>query len=142
MDDHEVGRNGSWEFSFTGFPVYDKNGNAIQYRIEQDEAKLYQTSYEDRGPDAALRYVAVNKLDLNREQLNGTIEWNDEDNALRNRPGSVTVQLYDSAGNPVDGVNPVTVTAAMNWQFTMDVPDYHKSMRIQLKKNGMKKVHP
>ena len=111
------GNGNTWDYSFTGLPIYDNN-NVITYAVSELSVNGYT--------------VVPNGTNLTNTtattSLSGTKTWEDENNKYGNRPDSITVvvQGKDSEGNVLITKEIVVDAVQGNtWNYSIDnLPTY------------------
>ncbi len=113
-----------WSWVFDNLDKFDEDGTQIEYTFVEDPVDGYSTTVDgdtvintyaldqtnDKTEEGANEVVP---LAITKEDISGSINWYDGDDAEGNRPESVTVTLYEN-GNPVDSAE---VSAAGGWSF-------------------------
>ena len=108
-----------WTESFDGL---DQNGN---YTVKEDTVDSYLTTVTG---DVATGFKVTNTHTPSTVEKTATKVWDDNDNAAKARPASVTLQLY--AGSEAYG-DAVTLTANGSWKYTWkDLPEYKSGQKI------------
>ncbi len=106
-----VGSDGSATYTFSDLPVYDKDGSAFIYRVEEESFDGYETSYAiSQGTPASEGETDAVKLDtissasitvtnkIKLGQITVTKSWVDEANR-ENKRGNITLNLYRDGGS-------------------------------------------
>ena len=103
----------NWAWSFAGLEKYE-NGREIVYTITEETVNDYTTEVDG--------YNITNTYDPGYTSVTVVKLWNDNNNQDGKRPASITVQLYDAAGNPVQGTEKI-LNAGNQWTCTWVVED-------------------
>lgn len=74
-------------------------------------------------PSATAISYAGEEAPINKVSLSGSIEWDDEDNAEKQRPESVTIHLYEN--DVLKGTQDASESSG--WQFSFDVDSSDES---------------
>ncbi len=129
----ELSDDNDWAHSFTDLPKYDENGNEIVYTITEDAVDGYETQIRQVGDTTT--YIIENKHQPEKVNINGTKDWDDNNNQDGIRPAYIIIRLYevDEEGDLVE-IAHTTTTAVddWNWSFT-DLPKYKDGVEIQYK---------
>ena len=114
VDSRTVTADNNWAYEFNNIPMYDVNGDAITYTVNEETVKGYNTSYE--GNDIKNTLITTN--------VSGQKTWEDFDNKFNTRPTEITVNLLAN-GEKVDSR---TVTADNNWAYEFNnIPKYDEN---------------
>ena len=109
----------TWTYTFTGVPIYDANGDTIEYAVKETPVEGYETTYSDDG-------LAVTNTVLVSPTPNGVKTWKDNDDKNL-RPNSITVKLQKQVGTNWVDVDEQVVTpdAQGEWKYTFtDQPKF------------------
>ncbi|HCM89752.1 MULTISPECIES: Cna B-type domain-containing protein [Vagococcus] len=118
----ELSETNKWQHTFTDLLVYDEDGRKNIYTAQEEEIEGY-TQIKD-GPNFINQSEKVTEL----THLSGEKIWDDENNTLQQRPGYITVVLYQN-GNPMIDENYQAVSQKVglvtNWKYDFkDLPKY------------------
>ena len=116
----EVSAANNWSYTFPDLDKLDGQGNPITYTVKSNE-NLSGYTYSVNGYN--ITYSHTNET----VKVNGTITWNDNNNALNLRPNKVVVTLLEN------GVESQTteVEESDNWQFEFaNLPKYKNSSEV------------
>ncbi|MBQ8401184.1 MAG: Cna B-type domain-containing protein [Clostridia bacterium] len=115
IDRLTVDASDDWRYCFDDLPMYDEDGNEIDYEIEEKSVDDYRTEYSG--------YDIINIHDP-KIMITGTKYWEHRSNPEENWPLSVNVFLYAN-GEQLDWY---TVTEEFdNWTYHFDdLPMYDK----------------
>ena len=94
-----------WSYEFKGLPKYDRDGNEIQYSIEEDAVTGYDSSVTGYDVENTLQTI----------DISGSKEWNDAGNEGA-RPTKITVRLL-ADGQEVDHAE-VSKSNGWSWSFS------------------------
>ncbi len=117
-----------WYYVFTNVEKYDKDGNLINYTIEEQwNNVLYKKTIigDNTG------YTIENTFEVPNEKINLTVnkEWNDQNNKNSKRPDSVIIQIMNGATVVTEKEINTTNKAEGNdnlWVYTFtDLPKYN-----------------
>ena len=114
----EVTRKNNYKHTFNDLPKYDKEGNEIEYRVEQEKIKNYQTEITYQRNTTNFRNTYQNKETL---EVSGNIIWKNDSKQLSKRPEKVRVNLYQQT---TSGINllmesiDVTPDKDGQWHYT------------------------
>ncbi len=118
-----------WKWSCDGLDKYDEDGNEIVYTVTEDAVKGYTsevngynaTNTYKSGSSSAVSTISTNEvmpLEVTSEDISGSINWYDGDDADGNRPERVTVTLYREG--ETGALATTTTSAADDWEFTFE----------------------
>ena len=111
VDSKTVTSENNWTYEFNDIPMYDVDGTAITYTVNEEAVNGYNASYEE----------ANIKNTLITTDVSGQKTWEDFDNKFNTRPTEITVNLLAN-GQKVDSK---TVTSENNWAYEFnDIPMY------------------
>lgn len=120
------GTNDSTEF--TEIPMYDKNGNKVNYTLDEIGQKYGYISEYTKTFDAVdtNEIVVTNTLPLTQVKVTKT--WEDENNEYGLRPDSITLKLYRKSINGTSDNNWELISTASvsgnstsaEWSYTFD----------------------
>ena len=93
------------------------NGTAVDYAVTEASVDGYTTTYGEMSGSVADGYkvTVTNKHEIDKTKVTVTKNWNDNKNADKTRPESVSVTLY-ADGTAVG--DPVTLNEGKNWTYT------------------------
>lgn len=128
--DNAVNGNASiWSAAFTGeYPMYDGEGRLYVYDVEEENIPNYtlqEKTTEAKGT-AAKGFTLTNVYTPGAMTITVKKEWVDNNNALKTRPETLTLNLYQN-GEPykVNGIAQTVVLKADEndtWTTTLNVP--------------------
>ncbi|MGX7023832.1 Cna B-type domain-containing protein [Vagococcus hydrophili] len=95
----EVTRKNNYKHTFNDLPKYDKEGNEIEYRVEQEKIKNYQTEITYQRNTTNFRNTYQNKETL---EVSGNIIWKNDSKQLSKRPEKVRVNLYQQTNSGIN----------------------------------------
>ncbi|MGZ7148342.1 Cna B-type domain-containing protein [Bacillus sp. BC07] len=123
VDTKEVTAEKDWKYEFKELAVFDKNGAAYDYKVEEQPVLGYESKVEG--------YDITNTKVVQTTNISGIKKWEDYNNKFNKRPGSITVQLLQ--GDKVIQDTTVKVDEKGNWNFSFkDLPKYdEKGNEIQ-----------
>lgn len=129
---------GDWYYEFNNLPKYDDNGKEINYDVKEDAKEAAALGFT--GVRDPTNYNITNIPTPDKTVFKVKKEWNDNNNAANKRPKSITVGLFNGAGQaPANYDNKATLTSnevpAKNWtaEFTnlpstgIDDPNWYVS---------------
>src|SRR5699024_4507408 len=93
-------------YTFTGLPKYDKDGNEINYKINE----VYVPGYV-----AQIDGYNITNTRTAETDISVTKNWLDEDET--DRPDEITVQLFQ---NGEEHGHPVIIKEEDNWKYTFE----------------------
>ena len=112
--------NPAWSATFTDIPVFDANGNEIDYKAEEEAIPGYITPSIVKEGNALHGYTFT-ITNANRASVKVEKAWEDDENRDGIRPETVTVNLL-ADDNPVDSVE---LSQANGWKYEFeDLPRY------------------
>lgn len=112
-----------WRFIFEDLPLYDDDGNDIDYSIE--EALTNSDYVADITGDAQNGYIITNKIN-EKVTVSGTKTW-DHDGKSNNRPNSIKLRLYKN-GVEIDSKTVTGRTNNTTWEYTFgELPKYDEN---------------
>ncbi|OKA33064.1 hypothetical protein BJR06_25230 [Bacillus cereus] len=115
VDTKEVTAEKDWKYEFKELAVFDKNGAAYEYKVEEQPVLGYESKVEG--------YDITNTKVVQTTNISGTKKWEDYNNKFNKRPGSITVQLLQ--GDKVIQDTTVKADEKGNWNFSFkDLPKY------------------
>ena len=115
-------KNGNWTYEFTELPKYDDKLNEYQYTVKERDVEDYTTVIE--GTTIINTYKNVEVIELSGEK-----QWDDLDNKLNVRPGSIEVELYQNDGEKPFRTQKVTPDKDGNWNYTFSaLPKYDEKL--------------
>ncbi|MFA2578320.1 Cna B-type domain-containing protein, partial [Bacillus mobilis] len=115
VDTKEVTAEKDWKYEFKELAVFDKNGAAYEYKVEEQPVLGYESKVEG--------YDITNTKVVQTTNISGTKKWEDYNNKFNKRPGSITVQLLQ--GDKVIQDTKVEADKEGNWNFSFkDLPKY------------------
>lgn len=113
--------SGTPQIAFTGLPVYDNDGNIIQYSVKEDPVPAQYR--------CTITGNMANGFTVTNKKENSTIEiavrkiWDDNNDAAGKRPGQITVRVKNKETGQT--VATQTITASDQWQYTFtNIPKY------------------
>ena len=113
-----------WSWSFPELPKYKEDRETeIVYRIEEEPVDGYETSYDG--------YNVTNTLKPETEKITveGAKTWEDEDDAAKKRPDSITIKLF--ADDEEKESKTVTEAEDWSWSFT-ELPKYKEDGETEI----------
>ena len=115
LEEKEANESNNWKVTFTDLEKYDDNGDEIVYTVDEKEDLEFYTK-------TVVGNVITNTFTVpdDKVQITGIKNWNDNSNEAGKRPTSITLQVK----NGTNIVQEQTVTEAMNWQYTFELPKY------------------
>ena len=125
------GDKDTWEYTFEDLPVYDENGDVLEYELTEYVDSIY---YEEVPRFELTDYTIINKFKVPDDKISIPVIkiWDDNSNSSGKRPENVTLVLTGD-----DGSKPYKVTLSkdnvdivsndMNkWLYTFDnLPKYN-----------------
>ena len=122
------GNTNTWEYTFTGLPKYDSNGDEIQYTVTEKEVNSEDLKFYTNNVSGDMKsgYTITNTFIVPDETVDIPVTkvWNDNENALGRRPESVELVLTGTGAN-VNTTNTATLTAENDtdgntntWEYT------------------------
>lgn len=128
--DIELAGNNSWgtitlkddDNKIEYFPVYDTDGNKIEYSVKETNIDGYKAIVNTEGNVITIRNQ--------HETSDGTVKirkiWNDCDNHCNSRPNSIEIQAYTSSDDSEKYGDPVKITKAELvdknvWEYTFNL---------------------
>ena len=118
----------TWKHTFENLPIYDNNGDKIQYTISENFISDYYQSVTDQNTKT-ITNTLLEKND--RVKLTITKKWNNKGNENESnfRPDSVMFIIINSATQ--EEVRRVSLSAENNWKLVIDdLPKYDQSLNI------------
>ncbi|MBO0477646.1 Cna B-type domain-containing protein [Vagococcus sp. DIV0080] len=121
----EMSEKTGWTYAFKELPVYDKDGNPIEYSVKEEVVKDYE---EVQGePNFINKWIHKDDTTF----IEGIKDWEDEQNKLGKRPNEVTIILYQN-GQPMLDENDQIVTQEVSvttfWKYRFDnLPKYDEN---------------
>ncbi|QNN72425.1 Cna B-type domain-containing protein [Vagococcus carniphilus] len=98
-----------WYYSFENLPKHDNKKREITYYVEErEEYDHYESSSSDK-------YNIKNTLIREKTELSGKKEWYDD--TEKDRPSSITVNLYGESKGKKEKVASQKVTSNNNWAY-------------------------
>ena len=116
VDSKIVTAENNWAYEFNNIPMYDVNGDAITYTVNEEAVNGYNTSYE--GNNIKNTLITTN--------VSGQKTWEDFDNKFNTRPTEITVNLLAN-GEKVDSR---TVTAIIIG--LMNLITFQSMMKVEI----------
>lgn len=117
----EVSDANNWVYSFPDLDKFDDEGNTITYTVKSNE-NLAGYDYTTNG------YNIIYTHGSETVSVSGTINWNDNNDALNLRPSSVKVTLLANGSEDRN----VNVTASDNWSFNFqNLPKYQGGGEVE-----------
>ncbi len=116
-----LSESNSWEARWENLPERGADGKTIFYTVKEIETIAnYETSYSYNKDEST--FVITNTHTPETISIDGTKEWDDNNDQDGKRPASITVQLY--ADNELKESKTVSGTGdSWSWSFT-DLPKY------------------
>ncbi len=116
----EVSADNGWNYSFPELDKYDENGNTITYTIKSN-SNLTGYTYATNG------YNIIYTHNSENVSLQGSITWEDNNNALNLRPTSVKVTLLANDSE----YKSVTLDESSNWNYNFtNLPKYKDGQEV------------
>ena len=115
-----VTANEDWKYTFTDLPVYDEQGNAINYTVDEAEVNAGELKLYTKSINGT---TITNTFEVPDEKTSVTVTktWNDNNNEKGKRPESIKLQVKN--GSTV--VKEQVVTANEGWKYTFtNLPVY------------------
>ena len=115
-----VTANEEWKYTFTDLPVYDEQGNAINYTVDEAEVNAGELKLYTKSINGT---TITNTFEVPDEKTSVTVTktWNDNNNEKGKRPESIKLQVKN--GSTV--VKEQVVTANEGWKYTFtNLPVY------------------
>ena len=113
-----------WSCVFAGLPEMDADGNKIVYTVTERETVEGDLAAYDEAViegDAASGYTVTNPHEIQTLDIPVVKVWSDNDNLVKKRPTSVTVNLC-ADGEQIDSQ---VLSESNNWAYTFeDLPVY------------------
>ncbi len=110
---------GSWNWTFTGLPKWDDEGNLLTYVISEEEVTDYSTIYAGGAPGELKEFDIKNVHTPGRTSRTVEKVWKDGENRDHVRPETVTVQLYETIdGDKRASGDAVTLSEENGWSYT------------------------
>ena len=107
-----------WKISFGPLAKFKDHGTEIDYVVIEDPVEYYEntdTSYTPKD-DNNTNVVVVNTHEKEKTQITINKIWKDNDNKLKYRPDSITVDIYANG----EKVKTVIITAEDEWKLTVE----------------------
>ncbi|MBQ5318500.1 MAG: Cna B-type domain-containing protein [Oscillospiraceae bacterium] len=121
----EVTEADGWQYSFDNLPKY-KDGTEIVYKVTEDAVTDYTTTYSTTNYDITNTHVPADADE--KISVDITKTWNDNNNANRRRPGTLTVVLYQN-GTSYKTISDEWVINGNTWTYSFDnLPKYDDNM--------------
>jgi LPXTG-motif cell wall-anchored protein len=120
---HQLTGN-DWEYSFTGLPTYDKNGNAYNYQVRETDLN---DGYTPSGPIVENGTQVITNIFVPDTAISVTKDWQDtSDESIRPESIVVILSRYTTdANNPVE-LTRATLNADNDWTTLFDdLPKYN-----------------
>ncbi|MGY3766872.1 Cna B-type domain-containing protein, partial [Vagococcus vulneris] len=108
----KAGADNSWRYAFKDLPKYDADLKIIEYFVKEKNVPADHYVSEVEGTTIINTYKSTEKT-----ELSGKKEWNDFDNKLNSRPGSITVKLYQNHGSIPIASQVVKPDKDGNWDY-------------------------
>ena len=122
------GSGNEWEWSASGLPRYDGNGDEIQYSVAEGTAQTgtdkvsegitgYKAYYEDPVFNEQELTWTCDITNMNYKVYNIVVskKWEDNDDNLGLRPDSVKVQLFRQSGNDKTEIETAELDEDSGW---------------------------
>ncbi len=117
--------NNFWGFEFSKLPIYDADGNEIEYTIQEVDIPAGYTPYYVTDDNKML--IIMNVYEAAVTEVKVIKEWSDSDDQYKKRPDSITINLL-ADGNQIESK---VVTAADEWQCSFeDLPVFNGTQEI------------
>lgn len=117
--------NGDWSLKFTGLLKEDGLGNQYEYIIKERKIFGYVA---DITKDEISGHVITNSYEPDTVSVEGKKTWEDDDDIVGHRPGSITIRLLKN-GVEIDH-RVVTDKDDWSWSFT-NLPKYENGQLIK-----------
>ena len=117
--------NGDWSLKFTGLIKEDGMGNQYEYIIKERKVVGYVA---DITKDEVSGYTITNSYEPTVVSVEGKKIWEDYDDLVGHRPGSITIRLWKN-GVEIDH-KVVTDKDDWSWSFT-NLPKYENDQLIE-----------
>ena len=108
-----VTANDNWKYTFTDLPMYDSQGNTINYTVDEAEVNTDDLKFYTKTVNGTTITNTFNVPD-EKTSVTATKVWNDNNNENSKRPESIKLQVKN--GNTV--IVEQVVTASDNWKYT------------------------
>lgn len=118
VQEQEVSANkdNEWTYTFTELPKYDKDGNEIEYTVEEEALEGYEATVEDND----ITNVRVGTTEVEITKL-----WKDEEEI--DRPDTIKVNLLQNG----DIYGEYEVTKDNNWELIIqDLPKFDEEGKV------------
>ncbi len=117
--------NGYWNYTFTNLPKYE-NGQEVIYSVEEVSVDGYTSVVTGTAADG---YVITNTREAEKVTVAGTKIWDDNGNASKKRPTSITVYLL--ADGAIAETKVVTADTNGDWNYDFgELPKYKNGVEI------------
>ena len=116
----EVTATDDWKYSFKNQPVYNKDGQKINYTIQETKVPDYTSQVTG--------FDLTNSHTPEATSVQGNKTWNDHNDQDGIRPSTITVNLL-ADGKQVDSQQ---ATAENNWKYSFtNLPKYQNGQKIK-----------
>ncbi|GAA0441455.1 hypothetical protein GCM10008983_18270 [Lentibacillus halophilus] len=116
VEEQEITTNGDWEYTFKDLAKYNKNGDKINYTVEEvdeDYSDKYKTDINKAEDNENIDFY-INNTRVGETSVNGEKIWKDNDDETGDRPDSITVKLLQNGKEEASK----EVTAEDNWEYS------------------------
>lgn len=110
----------TWTYTWEKLPKYDADGNEITYTVTEESVPA---DYEVSGSPAQNKGTITNTHETIKTTVKVTKSWEDDNNANKTRPDSISVQLKADGEN----VGQAQTLSGDDWTYTWENLDAYKA---------------
>lgn len=114
IDSVTITKHDGWSYSFNDLDKY-KGSELINYTVTEDAVENYSTTIDG--------FNIVNTYTPKKTSLTINKVWDDDNNAVGDRPANVTVKIYSDG----DELTTVSLSSENNWTYVLNDIDVYKN---------------